>query len=46
MEHASTPKHINNTSTNGKLLTELLLNSSKAMGYLKGQEKRLYNQTG
>lgn len=46
MEHGSTHKHVNNTSTNGRILTELLLNSSKDTGYLKGQEKPLHNQIG
>ena len=46
MEHASTHKHVDNTSTNGKILTELLLNGSKDMGYLKGQENPLHNQMG
>ena len=48
MEHGSTHKHVDNTSTNGKILTEFLLklNSSKDMGYLKGQEKPLHNQKG
>ena len=45
-ECASPHKYTKNTSANGTVLTEHLLNTREDLGHLKGEEKSPYSQVG